>query len=271
MNSVKKSSAFVAALTVLLGTNLAMAQAPATAAAPKSELAVLIERAMASDIRTTEEKARDSRERRPLQTLEFFGLQPNMTVVELFPSGGWYTKILAPVLAEKGKLYVTIGQARLMPRLAEWKLDKVVAVDSKVDLKPSPQPGIFQSDVVEIPVTNADMVLTFRNYHNMTPETRAKLNKAVFTALKPGGVYGIKDHTRRHMEPYNSETWRRIDPVLVIKEVQAAGFVFEDFSALHYRSDDELRYDSQRESLKGYSDRFTLRFRKPSVVARNLN
>ena len=110
------------------------------------------------------------------------------------------------------------------------------------------------------------MVLTLRNYHNMTPATRAVLNTAVFDALKPGGVYGIKDHTRRHMDPGSEETWRRVDPVLVIKEVQAAGFVFEDFSTLHYRPDDELRYDSQRPSLAGYSDRFTLRFRKPAAA-----
>ncbi|MCS6948279.1 MAG: hypothetical protein NZM12_11740 [Steroidobacteraceae bacterium] len=241
----------------------AIAGAQTNPAAPKSELALAVEKALASPIRTDAERARDNPERKPLQTLEFFGLQPNMTVIELMPGAGWYTKILGQVLAEKGKLYVTIGEARIAPRLAEWKLDKVVPIASKVDLKPSGQFGVFQSDVIEIPVTGADMVLTFRNYHNMTPETRAKLNKAVFNALKPGGVYGIKDHTKRHMEGPSAETWRRIDPVLVIKEVQAAGFVFEDFSTLHHRPDDTLQYDTQRESLKGYSDRFTLRFRKP--------
>ena len=58
--------------------------------------------------------------------------------------------------------------------------------------------------------------------------------------------------------------WRRVDPVLVIKELLDAGFVFEAYSDLHYRPDDDLRFDSQRESLKGYSDRFTLKFRKPA-------
>lgn len=237
------------------------AQAPPPA--PKDETTLAIEKALASDIRTPEERARDAVERKPVQTLNFFGLKPNMTVIELFPGGGWYTKILGQVLADKGKLYVTVGQGRIAPKLAEWKLDKVSAVESKVTLAPSGQFGIFQSDVVEIPIRDADMVLTFRNYHNMTPATRALLNKQVFMALKPGGVYGIKDHTLRHMAPFNTETWRRVDPVMVIKEVQAAGFVFEDYSTLHYRPDDSLQFDSQRESLKGYSDRFTLRFRKP--------
>ncbi len=248
----------------LLALSLALpvaAQAPP--APPKDETTLAIEKALASDIRTPEERARDSSERKPIQTLGFFGLKPNMTVIELFPGAGWYTKVLGQVLADKGKLYITVGQARTATKLAEWKLDKVVAVDSKVTLAPTDQPGIFQASSIDIPVRDADMVLTFRNYHNMTPATRALLNKQVFLALKPGGVYGVNDHTKRHMEPYNPETWRRSDPVTVIKEVQAAGFVFEDYSPLHYRPDDMLQYDSQRESIKGFSDRYTLRFRKP--------
>jgi predicted methyltransferase len=112
-------------------------------------------------------------------------------------------------------------------------------------------------------VTDADLVLTFRNYHNFTAEGRANLNRAVFAALKSGGRYGIVDHTRRHNEPDSRENWRRVDPVLVIKEVQAAGFVLEDFSGIHFTPDDELRYDVGRKSVAGNSDRFVLKFRKP--------
>jgi predicted methyltransferase len=90
------------------------------------------------------------------------------------------------------------------------------------------------------------------------------LHRAVFDALKPGGVYGIVDHTRRHNEPTTRENWRRIDLVLVIKEILDAGFVFDGFADLHYRPDDELRYDTQRPTVAGYSDRFTFRFRKPA-------
>jgi predicted methyltransferase len=251
------------ASTLLLGTVPASAQMGP--AAPKSDTALAIEKALASDIRTPEERARDVRERKPVQTLEFFGLKPDMTVIELLPGAGWYTKILGQVLADKGKLHVAIGAERLMPRLKEWKLDKVEAPAVKAELKPSGQFGVFQADSIEIPVKNADMVLTFRNYHNMTAEARAKLNSTVFGTLKPGGIYGIVDHTRRHNEPGTGENWRRVDPVLVIKEVEAAGFEFVDFSNLHYRPDDELRYDSGREAVAGYSDRFTLKFRKPAA------
>ena len=81
--------------------------------------------------------------------------------------------------------------------------------------------------------------------------------------LKPGGHYGIIDHTRRHMEPNNPENFRRVDPVEVIKEVQAAGFVFVDYSNVHYKPDDELRYEVGRASVTGNTDRFTLLFKKP--------
>ena len=253
---------FVFAACIALGA--AQAGAQMGPPPPKSEVAKRIEAAMASDIRTPEERARDARERKPVQTLEFFGLQPNMRVLELFPAGGWYTKILAPVLADQGKLYIAIGADRLAPRLKEWKLDKVEVAPAKATPQPSGQFGVFKMDSVDLGVKDLDMVLTFRNLHNLTPETRANLNKAVFAALKPGGVYGVVDHTRRHNEPGTVENWRRIDPVVVIKEALDAGFVFDGFSDLHYRPDDELRFDTARPSIANYSDRFTLRFRKPA-------
>jgi predicted methyltransferase len=85
----------------------------------------------------------------------------------------------------------------------------------------------------------------------------------VFKALKSGGLYGVVDHTKRHMEPENVENRRRIDPVLVIKEMQDAGFELVEFSDLHYRADDELEYEVGRRSVTGNTDRFTMLFRKP--------
>ena len=111
-------------------------------------------------------------------------------------------------------------------------------------------------------VKRLDMVLTFRNMHNFTEEGRANINKAVFEALKSGGIYGVVDHTRRHMQASDNEVWRRMDPVTVIKEVQAAGFEFVDFSPLHFRPDDELRYEVGRKTVTGNTDRFTLLFKK---------
>lgn len=253
------SIALVACLMFTLPVYAQMGQTP-----PESETAIAIEKALASPIRTAEERARDMPERKPVQTLEFFGLKPDMTVIEVMPGAGWYTKILGQVLAEKGTLHLAIGATRIAPRLKEWGLDKIQVVDGKFVTRPSGQRGIFDVETVEIPVKNADMVLTFRNVHNMTPGARGLLNKAIFDALKPGGVYGVVDHTRRHNEPTSPENWRRVDPVLIIKEALDAGFIFDGFSDLHYRPDDQLLYDSQRPSIGGYSDRFTLKFRKPA-------
>jgi len=258
---VKRLTSLFVVFSALLSLG---AEAQMGAPPPKSETALAIEKALASPIRTPEERARDNPERKPVQTLEFFGLKPDMTVVEIMPGAGWYTKILGQVLADKGTLHVSIGASRLAPRLKEWGLDKVKVSDGKFVTKPSGQRGVFDVETIEIPLQNADLILTFRNLHNMTPGARVLLNKAVFGALKPGGVYGVVDHTRRHNEPTSPENWRRIDPVIVIKEALDAGFVFEAFSDLHYRPDDGLLYDSQRPSIAGYSDRFTLKFRKPA-------
>jgi predicted methyltransferase len=225
-----------------------------------------INAAMKSDIRTPEEKERDG-ERKPRQTLEFFGLRNDMRVLELIPSGGWYTKILAPVLADKGELYVAIGTARgiepMIKDVPAMAKVKVAQTDAKFAPAAGGQMGKFELGDFSLGEKNLDLVLTFRNYHNLTPAARASLNRAVFAALKSGGTYGVIDHTRRHNEPDNAENWRRMDPVEVIREVQAAGFVLEDYSKLHYIPDDELRYEVGRRSVTGNSDRFALRFRKP--------
>ena len=89
------------------------------------------------------------------------------------------------------------------------------------------------------------------------------MNRASFEALKSGGIYAVVDHTRRHMERLGAENGRRVDPVMAIKEIQDAGFVFVDYSSLHARSDDELRYEVGRKSVTGNSDRWTLKFIKP--------
>lgn len=121
----------------------------------------------------------------------------------------------------------------------------------------------FQIDGLRIPLQDLDMVLTFRNVHNFNEEGRKQLNDEVFRVLKKGGLYGVKDHTRRHMQADDNENWRRMDPVQIIKEIEAAGFEFVDYSTLHYTPDDELRYEVGRRSVTNNSDRFTLLFRKP--------
>jgi len=221
-------------------------------------------KAMQGDIRTPEERARDVN-RQPAEILEFFRMREDMRVIEILPAGGWFTKILAPVLKDKGQLYVVHPPgfyADAYKRVASLPgLEKVEEIgwgatgggtggpfgpSGKWDVKP------------------VDMAVTFRNYHNFSPADRDTVNRSVFGALKPGGYYGIVDHTRRHNEPQNAQNRRRVDPVLVIKEVQQAGFELVDFSNLYYKPDDALALEVANPAVNDRTDRIALLFRKPA-------
>lgn len=219
--------------------------------------------ALDADIRTDKEKERD-RNRKPIDTLRFFGLRDDMKIVELIPGGGWYTKLLAPVVQENGEYYAALGTGRISKSLISepgFEDVQIVSEDSKLYRKEGARLYTLETD--GLGVTGMDMVLTFRNYHNFDDEGRAAMNKSAFDALKSGGVYAVVDHTRRHMEGDDSENRRRIDPVLAIHEIEAAGFEFADYSDLHFRLDDELRYEVGRKSVTGNTDRWTLKFVKP--------
>lgn len=242
-------------ITTLLLTLIGVANA--------GDIDAKVEAALAAEARPAADTVRD-RNRRPLETLKFFGLEDDMRVLELLPGGGWYTRVLAPVLAENGQLYVAIGTTTVSANvLTEPGFEKVEAIDAGDNLRRPPGSRHYVVDKVDFGVEDIDMAVTFRNLHNFGPEDRAKVNRAVFKALKKGGVYGVVDHTARHMEPSNHENRRRIDPVVVIKELLDIGFEFVAFSDLHYRADDELEYEVGRRSVTGNTDRFTLLFRKP--------
>jgi predicted methyltransferase len=222
-----------------------------------------VKEAMQGEIRTPEERARDVN-RLPVEILGFFRMREDMRVLEILPAGGWFTKILAPALEERGKLYVTHPEgfyADAYRRIANLPgLEEVeeigwgaAATGSGGPFGPS---GRWNVEPV-------DMAVTFRNYHNFSPADRATVNRSTFDALKPGGYYGIVDHTRRHNEPDSRENGRRVDPVLVIKEVQAAGFELVDFSNLYYRPNDTLELEVANPAVNDKTDRIALLFRKP--------
>ena len=231
--------------------------------AQAGDLDAKVEAALAADGRPAADRARD-RNRRPLQTLKFFGLQDDMRVLELLPGGGWYTRVLAPVLAENGKLYVALGPGRVESNIVPLPgFDRIEVLETNANVRRPDGARLYVMDDFDFGVRDLDMVLTFRNVHNFDEESRMLMHRESFKALKSGGVYGVVDHTRRHMEGETPENRRRIDPVLVIKEAQAAGFEFVDYSDLHFRADDELEYEVGRRSVTGNTDRFTFLFRKP--------
>ena len=251
-----------------------------------NDIDMKVEAALAAESRPEADRDRD-RNRRPLDTLNFFGMTDDMRVLELLPGGGWYskllaptlrdkgeyyvaigvsnvTRVLAPVLADNGKLYVALGSGRVEENLMGTPgFEKVEALATDENLHRPAGERFYAMDEFEFGVSDLDMVLTFRNLHNFGSEARGVMNQQVFKALKNGGLYGVVDHTRRHMEAAGGENRRRIDPVLVIKEMLDVGFEFVDYSDLHYRADDELEYEVGRRSVGGNTDRFTMLFRKP--------
>ena len=243
-------------IALILLTIVAFAQAA-------NEIDAKVEAALAAESRPDRDRVRDEN-RMPIETLNFFGMKDNMRVLELLPGRGWYTRVLAPVLAENGKLYVAIGTSRLKESvLTEPGFEHVELLETTANQRRSEQRGVYVVDDFEFGVDNIDLELTFRNLHNFGKEDRDEINGNVFKSLKRGGLYGVVDHTRRHMEPSNGENRRRIDPVIVIKDLLDVGFEFVAYSDLHYRADDELEYEVGRRSVSGNTDRFTLLFRKP--------
>jgi predicted methyltransferase len=229
----------------------------------ENEIDAKVEAALADESRPVEDRMRD-RNRRPLDTLNFFGLKDNLRVLELLPGGGWYTRVLAPVLADNGKLYVALGTDTVSENVLILPGFEQVEVLATSDNRHRPEGSRhYLMDDFEFGVSKLDMVVTFRNLHNFDVDSREKMNRQVFAALKSGGHYGVVDHTARHMEPANHENRRRVDPVMVIKEMLDLGFEFVGYTDLHYRADDELVYEVGRRSVTGNTDRFTLLFRKP--------
>jgi len=251
-----RSASSAVVLVGLLVGSAAFAQAEGGAFAEK------LRAALDAPQRSAEERARDAN-RRPVETLAFFGLRDDMRVLEIVPGGAWYTKLLAPALRERGELHVWIGLERFADRLSQPGLEGVRVAARDASLEATERRGIYTIEPFSFGLSGLDAVLTFRNLHNLTPGARANLHRAVFEALRPGGVYGVVDHTRRHMEPDGPENRRRLDPVVAIEEALAAGFVLDGWSDLHYRPDDELRYEVGRRTVTGNTDRFTFRFRRP--------
>jgi len=250
-----------------------------------------IDAAIAGDWRSDADRARDS-QRHPSETLEFFGLAPGMTVVEISPGGGWYTKILAPYVNRTDGTFIAAGfdpadksdyAQRGLRSFQENFVDQP-ATYGEIDVT-----VVGKDSKGVAPDGSADLVLTFRNVHNWVPGGYAeKVFADLFRALEPGGVLGVVDHRL----PEGSEA----DPKLrsgyvqesaVIALAEGAGFVLEASSPINRNAADTTDHPFGVWTLKptalsaafgkpadpdfdrapydaiGESDRFTLRFRKP--------
>jgi len=223
-----------------------------------------ISAAMKMDHRGEADIKRDAN-RAPLQALAFMGLKDDMSVIEYFPAGGaWYTKILAPVLAEKGELYV-IDSPRTFSRWEDMLAKDALKSVKKIDIEAqyNRDEGRYEIGEIKLKGISADLFLNIREYHNLNIADKTRLNTAAFNSLKPGGAYVIIDHTRRHMEAESRQLGRREDPVQVITEVQAAGFILEKSSDMFFRQVDALTLEVGNAAVTGQTDRFFLVFKKP--------
>ena len=237
--------------------------------------------ALAGAHRSDANKARDAY-RHPAETLAFFKVEPNMTVVEISPSGGWYTEVLAPYLRDKGTLYAAGGN----PAGGERAAAAVQNFQKKLDANPavygSTKMTIFAKGAMNIaPPASADAVLTFRNVHNWHMAGFAPdAFKAFFAALKPGGVLGIEEHRLPEDKPdalMTSSGYMKVS--YVRKLAEDAGFKFVGASEVNANAKDTKDYpkgvwtlppnyaegdtDKAKYAAIGESDRMTLKFVKP--------
>ena len=261
---------FLAAATALV----AMAPVASISAA---KVAPAVAKVIADPQRSAANRARDQY-RHPAETLAFFDVKPNQTVIEFFPGGGWYTEILAPALRGNGR-YVA------MPPASEKSLAGVKAMLEK-NKDWFGEVAVFPFNPTApstFPAGTADRVLTFRNVHNLMMQgdtVAAKAFADFYAALKPGGILGVTDH--RLPENMDSALERKsgyIKRSTIVRLATAAGFKLAGESRINANSKDGHDWpegvwtlpptlklgdvDRAKYQAIGESDRLTLKFVKP--------
>lgn len=251
--------------------------------------------AIASEHRTPAFSQRDSA-RHPQQTLEFFGITAQMTIAEIWPSGGWWSEILAPYLKEGGQYYA-VGYSLTAKRTPNWRKTMARELTQRFQQQPELYSGAIitslsvPEDTEIAPPGSVDLVLTFRNVHNwMKGDYAPGVFSAMFEALKPGGVLGLVEHRA----PANAELeFMKLSGYVsephVIALAEAAGFKLLDRSEINANPRDDKHHQAGVWTLPpslrlcrrivdeteatgcmkkyraiGESDRMTLKFGKPS-------
>lgn len=272
--------------TIGISARVALALLAAVVLASNADAADVkasIDQAMIGAHRSEANKARD-KYRHPKETLLFFGLRPDMTVVEITPGAGWYTEILAPVLKADGMLYAAVFEAtdrspeflRVMDRDYRSKLAANPEIYGAVKL------SVLAPDAMQIaPPASADMVLTFRNVHNWAKAgTADDMFAAFFRALKPGGVLGVVDHRAKPGTAFQAQIDSGyLTEAYVIETAEKAGFRLDNKSEINANPLDTKDHpegvwtlpptlrlgnrDRSKYLAIGESDRMTLKFVKP--------
>lgn len=253
---------------------------PSTGDGPTAAADAALDAAIAGSWRAPKNVARD-RFRHPRETLAFFGLRADQTVIEITPGGGWYAEILAPYLADRGH-YVAALAIPSDPGGEAASDQQALASKFAADPAHFGHATIIEFDPkapVFGPPASADAVLTFRNVHNwVMAGTQAAMFRGFFDVLKPGGVLGVTDH-RADAGAATDGSQGYVTERQVIGYATAAGFVLDDRSEVNANRADRKDYpkgvwtlpptlelgdtDKAKYLAIGESDRMTLRFRKP--------
>lgn len=236
---------------------------------------------LAGSQRSEENRARDVY-RHPKETLLFFGIRPEMKVLEVWPEPGWYTEVIAPLVRENGKYYAAViaadpSSSYITKRLTSYQ-DKLTALGlyDRVQVLTLPGDG---GDVLA--PNSLDMVVTFRNVHNwMAAGDAAQVLRTLYKALKPGGILGVVEHRGNPAVPQDPKAKSGyVNEDYLIKLIESAGFRLAAKSEINANPRDTKDYeqgvwtlpptyrlgakDHDKYAAIGESDRATLRFEKP--------
>ncbi len=215
--------------------------------------------AVADAGRPADDAKRDA-DRKPAEIVAFAGVKPGMKVGELFPGGGYYTRILSKVVGDKGKVYL------LTPASFQARAQK--GSDALTAALPNTA-ALFQPGDSPMPPEKVDVMWTTDNYHDYRNPgfgamDMAKFNKSVFDALKPGGVFLIEDYEAAPGAGATATgTLHRIESATVKQEVEAAGFKFEKASKVLANPMDDHTLKIFDPMIRGHADQYVLLFRKP--------
>jgi predicted methyltransferase len=238
---------------------------------------------LAGDQRPLEERARDIY-RHPKETLLFFGIRPEMKVLEVWPEPGWYTAIIAPLLREKGNYYAAVIAADPTSKYTTHRLEEYRArLAARPDQYDRVTVSTFLGDAGDaVPPGSVDMVVTFRNIHNwMARDQAPQAFAAMYRALKPGGVLGVVEHRGNPALPQDPKAKSGyVNEDYAIKLIEEQGFRLVAKSQVNDNPKDTKDYeqgvwtlpptyrlgakDHDKYAAIGESDRFTLRFVKPT-------
>jgi predicted methyltransferase len=250
---MKRTILAVAALGLALA-----AAVPADAKTPAN-----IAAAIADKNRPPEDTARDA-DRKPAEVLEFAGIRPGMKVVDLIPGKGYFTRLFAVAVGPKGYVYA-YEASEFDAAFAK----RNVPIPSGGDPK-YPNFNFIHAPVAKFTVPEqVDVVWTSQNYHDLHdkftgPVDLAVANKAIYDALKPGGYFIVLDHVAEAGSGLrDTDTLHRIDPAVVKKEVEAAGFKFVGESKVLRNSQDPHTALVFDKSIRGHTDQFIYKFQKP--------